>query len=242
MTFTPLTDQRVVVLGGTSGIGLSTAAQAAELGARVTVVSSNEARVRAAVEKLPEGSAGETANLNDNGQVAALFDRIGAFDHLVYTAGEPLRMTPIDHMDIASAQDFFQLRYFGSLRALSAAHPYLRTTGSVVLTSGTAVQRPGPGWVLGASICGAIEGAVRAAAVELAPLRVNAVRPGVSRSPVWDRLPEAERERMYRQIAESNLLDRVGEVEDIAEAYVYLLRQDFTTGTILTVDGGSMLT
>ena len=112
----------------------------------------------------------------------------------------------------------------------------------MVLTSGTAVERPGPGWVLGASICGAVESAVRAAAVELAPLRVNAVRPGVSRSPVWSRLPEAEREQLYKEIAEGNLLGRVGEVEDVAEAYVYLLRQDFTTGTVLTVDGGSLLT
>ncbi|GHH85993.1 short-chain dehydrogenase [Streptomyces sulfonofaciens] len=237
----PLTDQRVVVLGGTSGIGLATGLQAAGLGARIVVVSRSAARVRAALEALPEGCTGGTADLDDDAQVSALFERIGPFDHLVYTAGEPLRMMPIDQMDVAAARDFFGLRYFGALRALGAARPYLRATGSVVLTSGTAAERAGPGWVVGASVCGAVESMVRTAAVELAPIRVNAVRPGVVRSPVWARLPEAEREGMYRQIAEANPLGRVGEVEDVAEAYVYLLRQGYTTGTVLTVDGGSLL-
>jgi NAD(P)-dependent dehydrogenase (short-subunit alcohol dehydrogenase family) len=82
---------------------------------------------------------------------------------------------------------------------------------------------------------------VRAMAVELAPVRVNAVRPGILRSPLWSRLGEEDRERMYEQTAASVPLGRIGEVEDAAEAYVHLIGQRFTTGTILTVDGGTLL-
>ncbi|MGK5738570.1 SDR family oxidoreductase [Micromonospora sp. URMC 103] len=236
-----LTDQRVVVLGGTSGIGLATATLAARERAQVVVASSNRRSVDRALSTLPPGVTGHVANLTDTGDVSRLFEDLGPFDHLIYTAGEPLALMSVDALDLATARAAFELRYFGSLSAVNAAVPYLRPGGSITLTTGTANHRPSAGWSVAASITGAIDALVRALAVELAPLRVNAVSAGVIRSPLWDSLPEETREQMYAQLSASLPLGRVGEPEEVAEAFVYLLRSTYATGTVVTVDGGTLI-
>ncbi|MFI6265367.1 SDR family oxidoreductase [Micromonospora sp. NPDC051006] len=236
-----LTDQRVVVLGGTSGIGLATATLAAREGAQVVVASSNQSSVDRALSALPRGNAGYVANLTDPGDVSRLFEGLGPFDHLIYTAGEPLALMSVDALDLTAARAAFELRYFGSLSAVNAAVPYLRPGGSVTLMTGTANYRPSAGWSVAASITGAIDALVRALAVELAPIRVNAVSAGVIRSPLWDSLPDDTREQMYAQLSETLPLGRVGEPEEVAEAFVYLLRATYATGTVVTVDGGTLI-
>ncbi|RAO42926.1 3-oxoacyl-[acyl-carrier-protein] reductase [Micromonospora saelicesensis] len=236
-----LIDQRVVVLGGTSGIGLATAARAAREGAQVVVASSNQRSVDRALTTLPTTTQGYVANLTNPDAVSRLFHDLGSFDHLVYTAGEPLALMSVDALDLAAARTAFDLRYFGSLSAVNAALPYLRPGGSITLTTGTANHRPSAGWSVAASITGAIDALVRALAVELAPIRVNAVSAGVIRSPLWDALPTETREQMYAQLSGSLPLGRVGEPEEVAEAFVYLLRATYATGTVVTVDGGTLI-
>jgi NAD(P)-dependent dehydrogenase (short-subunit alcohol dehydrogenase family) len=233
--------QRVVVLGGTSGIGLATARAAAGHGAEVTVVSRNKASVDRALAELPFGTRGHAVDLTNPDLVGELFDDLGSIDHLVYTAGEPLTMMTLENLDLDYARQFFGLRYFGALWAAHAAAPRLRPGGSITLTTGIAGSRPRTGWAVVASICGAIESLTRALAVELAPIRVNAVCPGVVRSPLWAPMTEASRERLYSDTAAAIPVGRVGEVDDIARAYLYCLTQPFATGSILTVDGGTIL-
>jgi NAD(P)-dependent dehydrogenase (short-subunit alcohol dehydrogenase family) len=233
--------QHVVVLGGTSGIGLATAQAAAQQGAAVTVVSSNSSNVRRALVVLPGNASGEVADLSDSAQVEAVFERMGELDHLVFTAGEALQLMELKSMDIGLAQGFFTLRYFGTLCAVKAAAPRIRPGGSIVLSTGIAADRAGAGWSVGASICGAVESLTRALAVELAPIRVNAVSPGVVRTPLWARMPADEREQMYASVAGSIPVGRVGEPQDIAEAFLFLMNQGFATGSIITVDGGAVL-
>jgi NAD(P)-dependent dehydrogenase (short-subunit alcohol dehydrogenase family) len=229
-----LRDQHVAVLGGSSGIGLATAMAAAEQGARVTIVSRN---IDKALAAMPAGTAGRSVDLSDARAVTALFEDLGAVDHLVYTAGEPLALMPLDILDVDTARDFFTVRYFGALAAVRAA----RVRESITLTTGIAKDRPGPGWAVAASICGAIEALTKALAVELAPIRVNAVSPGVVRTPLWSGLTEDDRDQMYRETAARIPAGRVGEVGDIAEAYLFCMTQDFATGTVVTVDGGTVL-
>ncbi|MFG1623198.1 SDR family oxidoreductase [Kribbella sp. NPDC049227] len=230
-----LQDQRVVVLGGTSGIGLATAHLAATQGATVIVASSNPESVKRALDTLPATASGEALDLTDAAAVKEFFDRLDPFDHLVFTAGEPLTLLEVASMDLAQAHTAFELRYFGALGAVSAAAAKIRPGGSVVLTTGAAGDRPGPGWSVAASICGAVDSLVRALAVELAPLRVNAVKPGVVRTPLW---PD---DSVYEATAKHLPVGRVGEPSDIAEAYVYLMNQGYATGTIVTIDGGHVL-
>jgi NAD(P)-dependent dehydrogenase (short-subunit alcohol dehydrogenase family) len=236
-----LHEQRVVVLGGTSGIGFATAKAAACLGAEVTVVSRRPASVDRAVADLPPGTSGRAADLTDPDQVRDLLSDLGSIDHLVFTAGEPLALMSMDTLDLEKAREFFALRYFGALSAVRAAIPHLRPGGSITLTTGIAAHRPGPGWAVAASICGAVESLTRALAVELAPIRVNAVSPGVVRSPLWASMTQASRDQLYRDTAASIPAGRVGEVADIAQAYLFCLTESFATGSILTVDGGAVL-
>lgn len=236
-----LDGQRIVLLGGTSGIGLATAIAAAREGARVVVVSRTRDRVGRALDALPAGSEGHAIDLADEAAVRGLFDAVGPFDHLVYTAGESLQLATIARTDLAAARRFFELRYWGALTAAKYGSAYLRPGGSIVLTGGIAALRPRAGWALGASICGAMESLARALAVELAPLRVNAVCPGIIRTPLWDDLSEADRAALYREAAASLPVGRVGEAEDVAQTYLYLMRQGFGTGQSIVVDGGALL-
>lgn len=233
---------RVVVLGGTSGIGLATAKAATQKGATVVVASRDGDRVAAAVRAIGPNAKGEVANLGTDAEARALFDRIGPFDHLVYTAGESLTLGALETLDIDAAKKAFDVRIFGALAAVKHASPHIRKTGSIVLTHGIAGRRPMAGWSVGASICGAIEALTRALAVELSPVRVNAVSPGFVRTPLWSHIEEAAREAMYRDAGAKLLTKKVGEPEQIAEAFLFLLENEFTSGQTVIVDGGGVLT
>lgn len=236
-----LRGQHVVVIGGTSGIGFAVARRAVDAGAEVTVASSRRTSVDGALKRLNGGARGQVVNVLDTAEVDAFFDATGPLDHLVYTAGEPLSMMKVADLDLDRARAFFEIRYFGALNAVHAARPHLREDGSITLTSGTAGERAGSGWALGASVCGAMNSLTRSLAVELGPIRVNAVAPGVTRSPVWAEMDEAGQQAMYEQVGKALPLGRVGEVEDAADAYVYAMGQTYTTGTILSVDGGTLV-
>jgi NAD(P)-dependent dehydrogenase (short-subunit alcohol dehydrogenase family) len=236
-----LNGKRIVVLGGSSGIGLATAQAAAQEGANVVIASSRKARIDEALATLPTGTEGHVLDLADSDATLALFARLGGFDHLVFTAGETLQLGSLATTDVDAARRFFGLRYWGAYCAAKYGCNSIRAGGSIVFTSGIAGQRPHAGWALGASICAAMEGLARALAVELAPIRVNIVSPGVVRSPLWANMSEADRNALYRQTAERLPVGHVGEVEEIADAYLYLMRQSYSTGQVLVVDGGAVL-
>jgi len=110
-----------------------------------------------------------------------------------------------------------------------------------VLTTGIAGQRPHKGWVIAASVCGTVEALTRALAVELAPIRVNAVSPGVVRTNLWQNMSAEEREDLYESVGNSLLVGRVGEASEIAQAYLFLMQEGFATGQTIVVDGGTVL-
>jgi NAD(P)-dependent dehydrogenase (short-subunit alcohol dehydrogenase family) len=180
-------------------------------------------------------------DLADETAVQALFATLGDFDHLVFTAGETLQLGSLANTDVVAARSFFALRYWGAFLAAKYGSGSIRTGGSIVFTSGLAGKRPHAGWALGASICSAMEGLTRALAVELAPIRVNIVCPGVVKSPLWAAMTEPDRAALYRQTAEKLPVGHVGETAEIAEAYLYLIRQTYGTGQVVVVDGGAAL-
>jgi NAD(P)-dependent dehydrogenase (short-subunit alcohol dehydrogenase family) len=236
-----LNEKGVVVLGGASGIGLATAIAAAARGAVVTVTSRSGERVAQAVRRIGGSARGEVVNLENEEETKALCGRVGPFDHLVYTAGDELLFSPVTQLDLAAARRSFEVRVFGALGAVKHAAARIRPGGSIVLTHGIAGARPSAGWAVGAAVCGAMDALTRALAVELAPVRVNAVSPGFVRTPLWNPVPEAQREALFREAGGKLLTKRVGEAPEIAEAYCYLMENTFTTGQTLVVDGGAVL-
>ena len=236
-----LSGKKVVLLGGSSGLGLATAKAAAAEGAKVIIVSGNQQRIEQALKELPKGSEGYAVDLSKEDNIKIFFGKTGSFDHLVYTAGENLSLSGISETEIDKARAFFTLRYWGAFAAVKYGAPHINPGGSINLTSGIASTRPGKGWALASSICGAMEGLVRAMAVELAPIRVNSVVPGVVKTNLWNSMTEADRENLYKTVGDSLLVGRVGEAEDIAQAFLYLMKQQFGTGQNMVIDGGAVL-
>jgi NAD(P)-dependent dehydrogenase (short-subunit alcohol dehydrogenase family) len=232
---------RVVVLGGTSGIGLAVAAAAAREGAAVVVASSQAAKVNAALTQLAGTAEGHIVNLTNEEAVQSLFDRIGMFDHLVFTAGDAVWQRSITEIEIADAKRMFELRVWGAFMAAKHGSKRVRPGGSIVLTSSTQLVKASAGWTVGASISSAIAGLTRALAVELAPIRVNCVAPGVVRTPLWNRLSEIEQERVFAATAAALPVGRVGNPEEIAAAYMFLMREGFATGQTIVIDGGQTI-
>ena len=236
-----LNGKKVVLLGASSGLGLETAKAAAAAGAKIIIVSSNQGRIDAALQQLPEHSEGYTADLASESQIISLFEKIGNFDHLVFTAGENIKLGHLEATTIEDARMYFNVRYWGAVTAVKYATPYINKQGSIVLTGGIAGSRPNAGWSIAASICSAMEGFTRAMAVELAPIRVNIVCPGVVRTNLWAGMSEQDREAMYEHLSVSLPVQRVGEAEDIAKTYLYLIEQPYSTGQTIIVDGGGVL-
>ena len=236
-----LENKRVVILGGSSGIGLAVAEEAASQGAKVTIASSDAERVQKATECIGGEAQGQAVDVADERAVAAFFTKLGDFDHLVFTAGDSLHLQDLASTDLKQARRAFELRYWAALAAVKYGSPHIRKGGSIVLTTGVAGRRPHKGWVVAASVCGTIEALTRALAVELAPIRVNAVSPGVVRTNLWQNMSSAEREHLYESVGKSLPVGRVGEPHDIAQAYLFLMQEGFGTGQTLVVDGGTVL-
>ncbi|MGF7238502.1 MAG: SDR family oxidoreductase [Frankia sp.] len=236
-----LSGKRIVVLGGTAGIGLATAQAAARDGAQVVVGSRDPDRVKAALATLPDTAEGHVVDLTREDDLRDLFARVGPFDHLVFTAGDPLVLGDLDALDLGAARSAFEVRYWGALAAAKHARPHLRPGGSIVLTTGVAGHRPTAGWSLVASSCGAIEALTRALAVELAPIRVNAVAAGMVKTDLWAPIAGAARAALYEATGTTLPVGRVAEPEDLAQTYLYLMNEGFSTGSVVVVDGGHVL-
>jgi NAD(P)-dependent dehydrogenase (short-subunit alcohol dehydrogenase family) len=230
-----LAGTKVVVIGGSAGIGFSVAEAAIAEGAGVLVASSNSDRVEAARNQLGGQVEGGTVDVTSDNDVVRFFAEAGRFDHLVYTAGD--WAPPVDYWDLEAAARIFSVRFWGALRAIKHSRASLSTGGSITLTNGVAAHRPRKGAAMNTAAAGAIEHLVTGLAIDLAPLRVNAVCPGVVLTGVWANLPEGAAERMTSR----QPVPRGASPAEIAEAYLYLMRGTYTTGQVLRVDGGYLL-
>ena len=239
--YTGLSNKRVVLLGGSSGIGLAVAQQVVAQGAQAIIASSSADRVRQAVATLDGRAEGHTLDLSDEQDIQGFFQKLGDFDHLVFTAGDTLQLDDLVATDLRKARRAFELRYWAVLAAVKYASTHIREGGSIVLTTGIASERPHKGWALAASVCGAIVSLTRALAVELAPIRVNAVSPGVVRTNLWQNMQEQERDGMYDHVGKTLLVGRVGEACEIARAYLFLMQEGYSSGQTVVVDGGALL-
>ncbi|MFF9359901.1 SDR family oxidoreductase [Streptomyces griseoluteus] len=232
-------DQRVLVVGGTSGVGLASAREFAAQGADTVIVSRNPQRIDEAVTAL-SGLAGpvtgQTLDIRSDDEVAKFAATAGEFDHVVVTAGET-PMGRVDTLPLDAAYAAMDSKFWGAYRIARAVRP----TRSLTLVSGYLSQRPGRASALQSAINAALEALVRGLALEAAPLRVNAVSPGLLRTPLWDGLDAAARDTMYSAAVQRLPLGRVGEASDVAEAVLFLAGNGYAAGTTVFVDGGGMI-
>jgi len=236
-----LIHHRVLVIGGSSGMGHATARAAADAGAEVVITATSPERLTAALADLPAGCSGQVTNLREEASVAALLDQVGTLDHLVITAGDAVAPSPLSTTPLADLRALLEVRFWGAVAAVQHAAPRLSAGGSITLTSGTIGVRPTPGSAVAAAGASAIEGLTRGLAVELAPVRVNAVRPGVVRTPMWDGVAEEQREAMFTMLAGRTLTGSIGTPEQVAAAHLHLMENEFITGTVVALDGGALL-
>jgi NAD(P)-dependent dehydrogenase (short-subunit alcohol dehydrogenase family) len=240
-----LQDKRIVIVGGTSGIGLAVGQTALEEGASVVVASNRPETVNGAQAALhlrwPSSVTAAVVDVASEDAIEEFFAGIGSFDHLVYTAGEDLPLGRLVDTDLSRARARFDIRYWGVVASVKHGAKSVRAGGSIILTSGFSARHPRPRWSSQASIQSAVEGLTRALALELAPIRVNCVSPGLSRTPRWNAMPAAERETLYEGEERRVPLGRVGTAGEIASAYVYLMENTYATGNVINDDGGSAL-
>ena len=234
-----LNGKRVVVIGGASGIGFAVARLAQESGATVVIGSSGAANVAAAVDRLP-GATGRVVDLRDETNVSSFFEALGPFDHLAMTAGDwsAAMFGATADIDLAQARDGLTVRFWGALTAAKHACGTIAKAGSITLTSGMLAHRPMKGAPIATAIAGAVEHLARGLAVDLAPVRVNAVCPGLIRTEHVNQTMPTERLQAFLAPLP---LPRAGSPTEAAQAYVYAMLNPYVVGQILPVEGGGLL-
>lgn len=240
MKMARMDDARVVVIGGSSGIGRATSLMLADMGAKVIIAG----RRRPSLAQVANNASGVTVrelDLASENSLEAFARQVGSFDSLVISAGVRGAGKPFLDAPFSDMATQIQLRLTFTLRAVHRLAPQLSPDGSIVLISGIAARRALANAVALTVTNAGIEAAVLGLAKELAPIRVNAVSPGRLDTGYWDGLPEDRRERMREDAATTLPVRRIGTAEDVASAVCFLLGHSFITGTVLDCDGGMKL-
>ena len=230
----------IVILGGSSGIGLATARAAQAARANVVITGRSEGRLANARAVLGAGCDARAVDAGDEAATRALFESLPAVDHVFITAG-----TLVLDAKLAPAREALQpamdVRFWGAVHAAKYAAPRMRAGGSLVFMSGTAARRPLPGASVATASCGAVDALARALALDLAPLRVNSIQPGYVDTPLFDGLFGAERDNILNAAGARLPVGRIGKPEEIADAVLFLMGNGYVTGINLVVDGGGLL-
>ncbi|MEU1206281.1 SDR family oxidoreductase [Nocardia sp. NPDC005825] len=235
------TTQRVVIMGGSSGIGEATAAVFAAAGAEVVITGRDRGKLDAAVARIGGDTTGHAVDATDQAEVDAFFAGLGTLDHLVISVSGSAGSGPFAELGLDQLAAGFDGKFWPQVRILKAALPHLDSHGSVTLVTAASARSAFPGTAGLAAINGALNAMVAPLAVELAPLRINAVAPGVIDTPWWDRVPEAQRTALFDGLVATTPVGRVGRPEDVAAAIHLLAVNGFTTGVVLDVNGGTGL-
>lgn len=243
VSFTPsldLSGKKVVVVGGKSGIGLGVAHAANAAGATVVVASRRITSVQERRDLI--GFEQVSLDMRDESSVRAAFDAIGPFDHLVVTAAPDLgTWGSFMDADMQGVRTYMEGKFLGSWACARNAAPLLKPNGSITFLSGGMAARPKIGYAAVTSSFAAVEALSGSLALELAPTRVNTIRPGFVDTDMWGFLPEDQRDGLRKKVEQTFPARRAGKAEDIAHAALFLMTNPYVTGTVLEVSGGENL-
>jgi NAD(P)-dependent dehydrogenase (short-subunit alcohol dehydrogenase family) len=256
LNFNKLQNKHILVIGGSSGIGLAVAEAALASGANVTISSSSQSKIDGVVSTLkpayPDRKVvGLAVDLGKPDSVDADVDRLfrgavaanGTVNHVVFTAADALSLAPLDSVTGDLLHKAAHMRMVVPVIVAKVAARYLpkERHSSLTLTSGAVVDKPGPGWPVIGFLAGGLVSVTRALAVDMKPVRVNVVQPGYVDTPLWN-MPEETKKAMFTAAEGKLLTGKVGPTEDVAEAYMWLLKDNNVTGTVAKTDGGFLLT
>jgi NAD(P)-dependent dehydrogenase (short-subunit alcohol dehydrogenase family) len=234
-----LEGQKVVVFGGGSGVGLASAKLLASKGAEVVITGRDGGKLDAAVKGVEGRVFARAVDGRKVDAVKSFFAELGAFDHLVITAGQTNRGGSfVDDITDETFRETFDGKFWVQVTAAHAGARTIRPGGSITFFSGGASRRAMKGMVNIAAVNGALDAIVPTLALELAPTRVNAISPGTLRTTYWTGVPQEQLDAIFGRMAKALPAGRVGTAEDIANAVLFLVTTSYVTGTVLAVDGG----
>lgn len=233
-----LENQKVIITGGSSGIGLAVAKMVVACGVKVILVARNAQKLEAAQKEVGKNCETVVLDVTDEQAVKTFFDQQSEIHHLITAAAGTLRGNVAD-LDTQAARNLFESKYWGQYHCVKYAIPKMAQNGSVVLFSGWISRKPMAGVSTLAAIDAAIEALGRTLALEIAPIRVNVLTPGMIDTPLWGaRMGKAEQSKHFENIGKQLPVGRAGLPEDIAHAALFLIQNGFMTGAVLDIDGG----
>jgi len=249
-----LAGQRVLLVGGTGGVGISVAQALVESGATIILSSSRASKVKDVCTQLirdyPDaedriyGFACDLASPDVEANIEALFKKVGDVDHIVYMAGDRLPMIPLDEVTLEKWQKCNQVRTIAAILVVKIGTRYMRKDrhSSIVLTGGSISEKPiAGGWSMLALIGAGLNGLARQLAFDLAPIRVNCVAPGVIETDLWQGMGEEGKKAFFASHESKIPTGKVGQPVDLAEAYLYCLKDANATGIVIHSNSGTVL-
>lgn len=233
-------NESILIIGGSSGMGLATAKLAANNGYKVIIASRSKNKLDSAVKSINHKNlSAHLVDTRDQNSIMNLFKTIGNINHLVITASE-VEFGNIRNSSVESAKRSFDSKFFGPFRVIQAALEHLTISNSITLFSGTAGTKAVKDYEILAAINAAIDSFARTLALSLAPVRVNSIAPGLIDTPAVASADDATK-KLIKQFSDNLVINRIGQADEVAQAVLFLMANNYVTGTTLYVDGGHVI-
>ena len=234
-------NKKIVIIGGSSGIGFAIAKAALIEGANVIIASRSIDKLEHAKHKLNGAIEAHPLDLLQEESIKSFFKKVGSFDHL-QLPGSEVRFGNIDTLSIEDARYSFDSKFWGPYIAIKHAREYLSKQGSITLYSGAASQRPTKESTILTALNASVEALSRALAISLTPIRVNVISPGITMTPLFEDMGKEQADKILDTYKSNLLVKRFATADEVAQTAIYLMSNEYVTGSLHMIDGGLSVT